>query len=155
MGMLRAILQRLRGKRRLPVPEPPFPPGDPRRELFLAIVEYAARHPDHARRPRDDFMEFIIRANPGELAQSLAQVIAECKRLGVALPEERILSVRELSRRPPAVEVDLAAKKLSEGRRRRGLPEKKHYYTAAERPQTGEIDRTYDVDKSKEIEGAD
>jgi len=153
MGVLRAIIEWLRGRRGQALPEPPFPPGDPRRELFLAIAAYAARYPDRARKGYDDFIEFIIRADPGTMAQSLSEVISECKRLGVTLPEEKILSVRELSRRPAAVEADLAAKKIREDMRRRGVRGKKHYYTAGERPQTGEVDRTYEVDKGKNIEG--
>ncbi len=144
----------LRRKKKQQIPEPPFPPGDPRREIFLALAEYAQKRPRRKTRQVDDVLEFDVKAEPGDFARYLREVIAHCKRRGIAMPEETVYGIRKTGR-PAAVEADKAAKEWREDMRKRGITERKHYYTASERQGVGEIDRTHHVDTDKETEGAD
>lgn len=144
----------LRRKRREQAVEPPFPEGDPMREIFLALVAYAKRGPRRTMRRVDDVLEFDIKGDAGDFAASLKQVIAHCKRMGIAVPEESVFTVRQ-TERPAGAEAGEAIKEMREDMRRRGVRDRKHYYTESERPQTGEIDRTYEVDTGNEKEGGE
>ena len=52
----------------------------------------------------------------------------------------------EAARRMAARNLDRASQDIKEDSRKRGTKERTHYYSASERSQTGEVDRTYDVD---------
>jgi len=144
----------LRRKKKQQLPEPPFPPGDPRREMFLALAEYAQKGPRRKMRQVDDVLEFDPPGDVGDFATSLKQVIAHCKRMGIEVPKEQVFGLRKTGR-PAAVEADMAAKKLREDMRKRGIRERKHYYSASERQGVGEIDRTHHVETDKETNGAE
>ena len=87
---------------------------------------------------------------PGSLLEVTGQSFADRHRL---LPDEatrtklsHLKGEGEAARRMAAHDVDRASQHMKEDMRKRGTKERAHYYSASERSETGEVDRTYDVD---------
>jgi hypothetical protein len=103
------------------------------------------------RRHIDDYREVVLDgAAEGGLADALLQLTqqthADRSRL---LPEERpaveLPKAKRRSRQDVQREAAQAARDLRDQMKEAGIRERTHYYSAVERAETGEIDRTYDL----------
>jgi hypothetical protein len=123
----------------------------------LGLGEPAGRRkPGGKRRHIDDYRELVLDGTTGDgLADALMdltqQAHANRRRL---LPEERpameLPRVKSGSRRDAKREAAKAARDLRDQMKRDGVRERTHYYSAVERAETGEIDRTYDLGRPSE-----
>jgi hypothetical protein len=114
------------------------------------------RKPRSRRRHVDDYRELVL---DGTASRGLADALMELTRETYAnrrrlLPEERpameLPRVKSGGRRHAQREAAKAARDLRDQMKRDGAPERAHYYSAVERAETGEIDRTYDLGRPLE-----
>ena len=126
--------------------------------LAWLILNHRRRHPRRRGKRRkqhiDSYHELQLDgADPADLPGSLLEVtgqsFADRHRL---LPDEAtrtklspLKGEGEAARRMAAHDLDRASQHVKEDMRKRGTKERTHYYSASERSQTGEVDRTYDV----------
>jgi len=148
---LRAWLRKVLGK---PAPQNPYPPGDPRREMWEAVQVLGAKE----RKKRKYQTERITRSfRPLELddKSSMAEALAALpetkdKRLRVTGQNEETFQVKavkgDAKRQLDRAVGDLHARNLKEG-----IDEQRHYYGMLERAETGEVDRTYEVKKDEAL----
>ena len=129
------------------------------REALGELREREDRSKRRRRRKRrhiDDYRELLLDgARPGELSQALLELTAESQRA-----RGRLLS--EGGRRvelPTAEGEDDVRKRagravgeLRAEMKKRGRAARTHHYSATERRETGEIDRTYEVGRGKQRE---
>lgn len=129
--------------------------------LAWLILNHRRRHPRRRGKPRkrkqhiDSYHELQLDGSdpadlPGSLLEVTGQSFADRHRL---LPDEAtrtklspLKGEGEAARRMAAHDLDRASQHVKEDMRKRGTKERTHYYSASERSQTGEVDRTYDVD---------
>jgi len=137
----------------------PFPPEDSRHEAFEALRAYAeARGKRRRRAPGSELKELVLRETPDDLplpsaSRDLLKRYREQWR--DAPPEEWHQSIHRLpkARGSAEQETDWAASQIHADRRRRGKRDPAHYYSAGERASAGEVDRTYDTERAKPLEG--
>lgn len=127
--------------------------------LAWLALNHRRRHPRRRGKLRkqhiDSYHELQLDgADPADLPRSLLEVtnqsFADRRRLLADEATRTKLSPLkgegEAARRMAAHDLDRASQHMKEDMRRRGAKERAHYYSASERSQTGEVDRTYDVD---------
>ncbi len=132
---------------------PPVPRGDELRdaisELGFAPVK---RKRDRGKRHHvDDYREVVLNGGAeAGLADALLELTQETHaNRSRLLPEERaavhLPQGKTGGRKAAEQEAQQAARDLRDEMNELGVRKRTHYYTALERLQTGEIDRTYDV----------
>jgi hypothetical protein len=127
--------------------------------LAWLALNHRRRHPRRRGKLRkqhiDSYHELQLDgADPADLPVSLLEVtsqsFADRRRLLADEATRTELSPLkgegEAARRMAAHDLDRASQHMKEDMRKRGAKERAHYYSASERSQTGEVDRTYDVD---------
>ena len=135
-------------------------PRSPAEELRAALEELRERKERRRRTRRgkrrhvDDYRELVIEGDRrGALSDALLNLTAESHRnRRLLLAEEKrrteLPAAQQSGTRPEDAQAQArrAADELREDMRRRGVRERTHYYSASERSETGEVDRTYHVD---------
>jgi len=138
-------------------------PRSPAEEMKGALEELRDRRERSRRRTRgrrrhiDDYRELVIEGDErGTLSEALLKLTAESHRNRHLLLAEETrrseLPSESQSGTGPGdaqAQAERAVEELREDLRKRGAPERTHYYRASERRETGEVDRTYVVDEEE------
>jgi hypothetical protein len=138
----------------------PFPPSDPRHEAFEALWTYAEARRKKSRRSDDSSPkpgELVLREMPNDLLQESQDLLKEYReQWSKAAPEPRerdtIFLLPKKEGKGLRQEAEQAAAEIEREMRRRGK-DARHYYSIGERSGTGEVDRTYDTESAKPLEG--
>ncbi len=150
-----------RGRR--PAGEQPRSAAEQLREALQELQERPAARKRRKRHPGerahiDEYRELVLdAARPGELSRALLEltgtsyrgrhrlVADEVRRVELPVGEKEGSAghgdVRQTAAR--------AAHEIRERMRKQGIHERTHYYSARERRETGEIDRTYELDRTQ------
>jgi hypothetical protein len=125
-------------------------------QLRAALHELSQKPTDRRfRRGRqrrvDDYRELVLRGEQTPLSEALLELTQETYRNRHRLLEEepQKLALCEHPGEVAETAQHLAQEAVHEFRedmRRHGIPGRSHYYSARERRETGEIDRTYTID---------
>ena len=105
----------------------------------------------HKQRHVDDYRETVLDGNDSTpLSQALLELTEQAHRnRHRLLPKEtaivKLSSEGEENRASAQRRADKAAQDLRENMKKRGVRERTHYYSATERREVGEIDRTYNI----------
>jgi hypothetical protein len=140
----------------------PRPAATPAEELKSAFQQLRDQRDRRVRKGKtgkqrhiDDYRELVLDGTkPGEFSQALLEVTARSyadrKRLLADEPKRTELKQKGSGPAPSAkqvqAEAEREARKLKKAMAKKGVPEREHYYPAADRFDAGEIDRTYDVE---------
>ncbi len=130
-------------------------------ELRAAFNDFQSQHERKQRKRRgkqhhvDDYRELVLDSSSTTgLSEALSQLVTETRQNRARLlPEEKpIISLaggtNTSNRKEAAREAESASKDLKVQMAKRGIEERTHYYSASERRETGEIDRTYEIKRS-------
>ena len=143
------------------------PTASPRNQLRRSLEELRDRQEVKKpqgrveRRHVDDYRELSLDGtDPGQLSGALLDLTQRSytnrdrfeseEKARLRLPQvdaEEEVAAEKLQR-----EAERAVKQAREEMRKRGVKEREHYYSASERSQTGEVDRTYEIGSSEEAE---
>jgi hypothetical protein len=123
--------------------ECPFPPGDPRREVWEALSEYERRKPEVKKRGLMREPKPVVVKQSEPLERAAYDFMREYRDLAKT-QDEKTHTVKPSDAKPELVG-RWAEEAVRRDMRRKGIREREHYYGAAERRETGEIDRTYEV----------
>jgi hypothetical protein len=104
----------------------------------------------------DDYRELVLRGEQTPLSEALLELTQETHRNRHRLLEEEPQKLALCKQPGKAAETaqhlaQEAVHEFREDMRRHGIPERSHYYSARERRETGEIDRTYTIDPQHPI----
>jgi len=141
----------------------PQPGATPAEQLRAALQRLRDERDQRLRKGKkgkqrhiDDYRELSLDGTkPAELSQALLDVTARSytdrKRLLADEPRRTELKRRGPGPAPSAKQVQAEAEREARRLRKqmtdKGIPEPDHYYTAGERLEVGEVDRTYEVDR--------
>ena len=125
-------------------------------ELRAALNELAEPPRDrrlmrHKQRHVDDYRETVLDGNDSTpLSQALLELTEQThsnrhRLLPKETPIVKLSSEGEETRASAQRRADKAAQDLRENMKKRGVRERTHYYSATERREVGEIDRTYKI----------
>jgi len=152
-----AMFRKKRGRKPArPVDAKPLTAADQIRAAFSEFSE-ASRLQRRDRRPKrqhvDDYHEVVLDDDAGsDLSQALSDLTEQSRENRHRLLDEEPPTVRlpkgESGDVPdPQHEADEATREIKDEYDRLGVEPPTHYYSAKERRETGEIDRTYRVDR--------
>jgi len=146
-----------RGKRGAKSVSPP--PLSPVEQLRTALGTMHEQYEKHRRkrpgkqRHIDDYRELVIKTQTGGFSEALLNLTRETHaRRHLLVPEDPTRLVlpakggKALGPHAARREAEQAARDLKQEMDRLGVPERAHYYTPMERLETGEIDRTYQLE---------
>lgn len=119
----------------------PFPPGDPRREIWQALNEYERRNPEVKKRGLMREPKPVVVKQNEPLERAAYDFTREYRDLAKT-QDEKIHTLRP-SDADPGLVGRWAEGAVRRDMKKKGIREREHYYGAAERAETGEIDRTY------------
>jgi hypothetical protein len=99
----------------------------------------------------DDYREVAVDGMREGLSEALLRLTEEAhtnrdRLLEEQRPKTQLPRARRGGGEDPQNEAEAAAREIKEEMDRLGIEEQTHYYTARERAETGEVDRTYQVD---------
>jgi hypothetical protein len=142
-GWLKSIF----GPGRERTPQSPFPPGDPRREVWQALREYERRNPEARKRGLTPDRTPLVLKESEPLEKAAYEVAREY--LDLAKTEENKTYAVKPTEANPEFVAKWAEKAVRRHMKKQGTREREHYYGAAERKEVGEIDRTYELPAGK------
>ncbi len=150
-----SLWDRLLGRK--PAPDPTTPEEQMRVALEALRVRQERRVKKGCRERKhvDDRRELVIRKDhSAELPEDLASLTAQgyANRRGTETEEEeKRVSLRPVSGNAPDAEAAEATREIERGTSRAHLQaaQEGHYYSPRERLETGEVDRTYEIERPK------
>jgi len=153
----------LRPRKGKPKKAAPRPPPSPAEELKAALQDLRSTSEQRRRtgkykgkqRHIDDYRELSLDGTrPADMSQALLEVTSSSyaarKRLLADEPTRVDIKSRRRGPQDPEVEARQAARKLRQEMKRKGIPDQEHYYSAGERLEAGEVDRTYEIERSQQ-----
>ncbi len=130
----------------------PLPAGDDLRAALADLTDTPGERGGKHRRKRrhvDDYREHVLDGSDDTpLSQALLNLIQETHRSRHRLLPDEVPTVtlrEDREAKDPQRLANEATQEIKAEMRRRGVREPTHYYSARERRETGEIDRTYEI----------
>ena len=136
----------------------PVSPADKLRSAILGLKsnhQKKQRKRSGKRRHVDDYRELVLDGSrTAGLSEALSALVAEthqnrARLLPEAKPTVALSGTPAATREDAARRAETASRALKQEMQKCGVKERTHYYSATERRETGEIDRTYLLKRSR------